>query len=75
MPQEIALVLIKKHPHLCLNTLQIKRHLKYLEPKENKNHENICISLENNEHSFDNVLKLFQQNMPTIFQQTYYHLI
>jgi hypothetical protein len=30
MSQEIALIFIKKYPHLCLNTLQTKKHLKYL---------------------------------------------
>jgi hypothetical protein len=31
--------------------------LKYLESKENKNHENIHISSEHNKHSFDNVIE------------------
>ncbi len=46
-----------KNPHVCLNALQIKQHLKYLEWKENKNHENIHIFFLNNEHSFDNVIE------------------
>jgi hypothetical protein len=31
MSQEIALIFIFKNPHMCLNTLQIKQHLKYLQ--------------------------------------------
>jgi hypothetical protein len=57
MSQEIALIFIKKYPHLPLNTLQIKRHLKYLKSKEKKSHVNISIFSANNEHYSNNVIE------------------
>jgi hypothetical protein len=58
MPQEIALTLIKKHPHLALNTLQIK-HLKHLGSKVNQNDVIIDMCFGNNEHGFDNIIQKY----------------
>jgi hypothetical protein len=57
MLQQTALIFIKKYPHMCLSTLQIKWHLKYLQSKQNKSHVNIPISSKNNEHCFDNAIE------------------
>jgi hypothetical protein len=57
MPQEIALILMKRNPLLLLNTLQIKWHLKYLESKENKCDKHFDIFSKNNENCSNNVIE------------------
>jgi len=66
MPQEIALTFIKKHPHLALNTLQIK-YLKNLGFKVNKNGVIIDMCFENNEQGFDNIIqKIPNEYLPDV---------